>query len=129
MRASFLVLGPLLAKYGSAVVSLPRGCTMELDQLISFRMLSKEWVRNLISRWLCNREVSGKLIGCEINLRKISVGATENIMIAATLAEGITVIKNAAREPEICDLGNFLIALGANISGLGTKAIKNSWKN
>ena len=125
MRASFLVLGPLLAKYGSAVVSLPGGCaigTRPVDlHLDAFKRMGAKFT---FEDGYVRGEVSGKLIGCEINLRKISVGATENIMIAATLAEGITTIKNAAREPEICDLGNFLIALGANISGLGTKVIK-----
>ena len=125
MRASFLVLGPLLAKYGSAVVSLPGGCaigTRPVDlHLDAFKRMGAKFT---FEDGYVRGEVSGKLIGCEINLRKVSVGATENIMIAATLAEGVTTIKNAAREPEICDLGNFLIALGANISGLGTKVIK-----
>ena len=66
----------------------------------------------------------GKLKGTEIKFKKISVGATENIMMAATLAEGVTLIKNAAKEPEIVDLANFLIKMGAKIIGHGTKNIK-----
>ena len=69
-------------------------------------------------------KVKGRLKGCEITLKKISVGATENIIMAATLADGDTIIKNAAREPEISDLSNFLVDSGAEIDGYGTNVIK-----
>ena len=104
MRASFLILGPLLAKYGYAEVSLPGGCaigTRPVDFHIS--ALEKMGAEFIIKDGYIKGKVEGNLKGCEITLKKISVGATENIIMAATLAEGETIIKNAAREPEISD--------------------------
>ena len=110
MRASFLILGPLLTKYGYAEVSLPGGCaigTRPVDFHIS--ALEKMGAEFVVEDGYIKGKVKGRLKGCEINLKKISVGATENIIMAATLAEGETIIKNAAREPEISDLSNFLV--------------------
>ena len=125
MRASFLILGPLLAKYGYAEVSLPGGCaigTRPVDLHINgFEKMGAEFV---VKDGYIKGEVKGRLKGCEITLKKISVGATENIIMAATLAEGETIIKNAACEPEISDLSNFLVSAGAEIYGHGTKLIK-----
>ena len=125
MRASFLILGPLLTKYGYAEVSLPGGCaigTRPVDFHIS--ALEKMGAEFVVEDGYIKGKVKGRLKGCEITLKKISVGATENIIMAATLAEGETIIKNAAREPEISDLSNFLVSAGAEINGHGTNVIK-----
>ncbi len=125
MRASFLILGPLLTKYGYAEVSLPGGCaigTRPVDLHIS--ALEKMGAEFNIEDGYIKGKVKGRLKGCEITLKKISVGATENIIMAATLADGETIIKNAAREPEISDLSNFLVDSGAEIDGYGTNIIK-----
>lgn len=125
MRASFLILGPLLTKYGYAEVSLPGGCaigTRPVDFHIS--ALKKMGAEFVVEDGYIKGKVKGRLKGCEITLKKISVGATENIIMAATLAEGETIIKNAACEPEISDLSNFLINAGAEIKGHGTNIIK-----
>ena len=124
MRASFLVMGPLLAKYGNAKVSLPGGCAIG-DRPINIHLdgLKKMGVRFLIEDGYVIGQIDGALKGAEINLPIRSVGATENIMMAATLALGRTKISNAAKEPEIIDLGNFLQSMGAKISGLGTDQI------
>ena len=125
MRASFLILGPLLTKYGYAEVSLPGGCaigTRPVDLHIS--ALEKMGAEFIIEDGYIKGKVKGRLKGCEITLKKISVGATENIIMAATLADGETIIKNAAREPEISDLSNFLVDSGAEIDGYGTNVIK-----
>ena len=125
MRASFLILGPLLTKYGYAEVSLPGGCaigTRPVDFHIS--ALEKMGAEFVVEDGYIKGKVKGRLKGCEITLKKISVGATENIIMAATLAEGETIIKNAACEPEISDLSNFLVDSGAEINGYGTNVIK-----
>ena len=125
MRASFLILGPLLTKYGYAEVSLPGGCaigTRPVDLHIS--ALEKMGAEFIIEDGYIKGKVKGRVKGCEITLKKISVGATENIIMAATLADGETIIKNAAREPEISDLSNFLVDSGAEINGYGTNVIK-----
>ena len=124
MRASFLLLGPLIAKYGYAKVSLPGGCAIGIRPVdLHIRGLEKMGVKFRIEDGYVKGEVRGKLKGAEITFPRISVGATENILIAAVLADGITTIKNAAREPEIVDLANFLISLGAEIKGHGTNKI------
>ena len=126
MRASFLILGPLLTKYGYAEVSLPGGCaigTRPVDLHIS--ALEKMGAEFIIEDGYIKGKVKGRLKGCEITLKKISVGATENIIMAATLADGETIIKNAAREPEISDLSNFLVDAGAEIKWLWNKCYKN----
>lgn len=124
MRASFLVLGPLLARMGKARISLPGGCaigTRPIDlHLKGFQALGAK-----IDVGHGYVEASAdKLIGDRIYLDFPSVGATENIMMAATMAEGTTIIENAAEEPEIVDLANFLNAIGAKIKGAGTDTIK-----
>ncbi|MGI6492395.1 MAG: UDP-N-acetylglucosamine 1-carboxyvinyltransferase [Pelotomaculum sp.] len=124
MRASFLVLGPLLARGGRAVIPLPGGCAIgarPIDlHLKGFKALGAE----IIYGHGCIEAVAGRLRGSRIYLDFPSVGATENILMAATLAKGSTVIENAAVEPEIVDLANFLNAMGARIKGAGTKVIK-----
>lgn len=126
MRASFLVMGPLLARTGRATVSLPGGCaigTRPIDlHLKGMHMLGAK----IEYGYGCVRTVAGAqgLQGERIYLDFPSVGATENIMMAAVLARGKTVIENAAEEPEVVDLANFLSAMGARIKGAGTKVIK-----
>ena len=126
MRASNLVLGPLLAREGHAVVSLPGGCAIgarPMDLHIhGLEALGAEI--ELKDGYLHAKAKGGKLKGAEMTLRMASVGATENILMAATLAKGTTVINNAAREPEIVDLANCLIKMGAQIDGAGTSRIE-----
>src|SRR5690606_5884366 len=109
MRASFLVVGPLLARLGRARISLPGGCaigTRPIDQhLKGFEAMGAEIE---IGQGSIEARVPGKLKGAKIYLDVASVETTENIMMAATLAEGTTIIENAAKEPEIVDLANFL---------------------
>lgn len=123
MRASVLVLGPLLARFGTASVSLPGGCAIgarPVDiHLMGMEKLGAEiQIENGYIKAKCK-----KLIGTTITLPFPSVGATENLMMAAVLAEGETVIENAAMEPEIDDLADFLIAHGVKIEGAGTSRI------
>jgi UDP-N-acetylglucosamine 1-carboxyvinyltransferase len=124
MRASFLVMGPLLARMGKARISLPGGCaigTRPIDlHLKGFHALGAEI--NVGHGYV--EAKAERLIGNKIYLDFPSVGATENIMMAATRAEGLTVIENVAEEPEIVDLANFLNGLGAKIKGAGTDTIK-----
>ncbi|GGF91735.1 UDP-N-acetylglucosamine 1-carboxyvinyltransferase [Paenibacillus abyssi] len=125
MRASFLVMGPLLARLGSARISLPGGCaigTRPIDQhLKGFEAMGAEI--NLGQGYI-EAKTNGKLQGAKIYLDVASVGATENIMMAAALAEGTTTIENAAKEPEIVDLANYLNAMGAKVRGAGTGMIR-----
>lgn len=131
MRASFLVLGPLLARYGQAKVSLPGGCAIgarAIDiHLEGLKLMGAEitlaggYVEAKVGNG--NERTHTKLVGTEIPLSFPSVGATENIIMAATLASGTTVIKNAACEPEIEDLCNFLKQMGAKIEGGGTSQV------
>ncbi len=124
MRASILCLGPLLSKYGEAIVSLPGGCaigTRPIDlHLDAMKALGAEI--ELKDGYVLAK--CKKLKGTTVLFEKTTVGGTENLMMAATLAEGITVIENAAKEPEIVDLANYLIKMGAQISGHGTSVIK-----
>jgi UDP-N-acetylglucosamine 1-carboxyvinyltransferase len=126
MRASFLVMGPLLARMGKARVALPGGCAIgarPVDQHIKgFEALGAEVEVKL--GYVEARTNGKRLQGTSIYLDIQSVGATQNIMMAATLAEGRTVIENAAKEPEIVDLANFLNAMGANVRGAGTDIIR-----
>ncbi|WP_218093336.1 UDP-N-acetylglucosamine 1-carboxyvinyltransferase [Paenibacillus solanacearum] len=125
MRASFLVMGPLLTRMGHARISLPGGCaigTRPIDQhLKGFEAMGANIE---LGQGYIEARVSGKLKGAKIYLDVASVGATENIMMAATLAEGTTLIENAAKEPEIVDLANYLNAMGAKIRGAGTGLIR-----
>ena len=124
MRASFLVMGPLLARMGKTRISLPGGCAIgsrPIDlHLKGFKALGAEITMG--NGFI--EATAEKLIGTTIYLDFPSVGATENIMMAATLAEGQTLIENAAEEPEIIDLANFLNKMGANIKGAGTDTIR-----
>jgi UDP-N-acetylglucosamine 1-carboxyvinyltransferase len=125
MRASFLVMGPLLAREGKARVALPGGCaigTRPIDQhLKGFEAMG---AKIEIGQGFIEASVEGRLQGAKIYLDIASVGATENIMMAAALAEGTTVIENAAEEPEIVDLANFLNGMGAKVRGAGTGSIR-----
>lgn len=123
MRASILVLGPLLARYGEADVSLPGGCAIGTRpvnlHVEGLRALGAEIVvENGYIRARCKR-----LKGARLVMDLVTVTGTENLMMAATLAEGTTVIENAAREPEVLDLANCLNAMGARVSGAGTDSI------
>lgn len=125
MRASFLIMGPLLAKQGVAKIPLPGGCAIgsrPVDlHLKGFSAMGAEITQG---HGYIEARTKGKLIGSKIYLDFPSVGATENIMMAATLAEGQTIIENAAIEPEIVDLATYLTAMGAEIKGAGTDTIK-----
>jgi UDP-N-acetylglucosamine 1-carboxyvinyltransferase len=124
MRASFFVLGPLLARFHQAKVSLPGGCAIGARP-VDLHLKAMEALGTNIELeegYVIARAPEG-LKGARVEFPFVSVGATENILMAAALADGETVIANAAREPEIVDLGRCLIAMGAKISGLGTSTI------
>ena len=124
MRASFQVLGPLLARHGEAKISLPGGCAIGARP-VDFHIQGLEAMGariDLEDGYVIAHAGKG-LKGTTFTVPRASVGATENLMTAATLAEGRTVLKNAAREPETEDLGRFLNAMGAKVSGLGTPEI------
>lgn len=124
MRASILVLGPLLAKYGRANVSLPGGCAIGARPVnLHLAGLEKMGAKIDVEEGYIRASVSGRLQGARIFMDMVSVGATENLMMAAALAEGTTVIENAAREPEIVDLANCLNAMGAKVSGAGSDKV------
>ncbi|GAA6186074.1 MULTISPECIES: UDP-N-acetylglucosamine 1-carboxyvinyltransferase [Aliiglaciecola] len=125
MRASILVLGPLLAKYGKANVSLPGGCAIGARPVnLHLEGLKQMGAKISVDAGYVRAEVDGRLKGAHIFMDIVSVGATENLMMAATLADGQTVLENAAREPEIVDLANCLNRMGAKITGAGTDSIK-----
>jgi UDP-N-acetylglucosamine 1-carboxyvinyltransferase len=123
MRASILVLGPLVARYGQAEVSLPGGCAIGARpvnlHIAGLRALGAEIS---IDRGYIRARAS-RLQGAHIAFDMVTVTGTENLLMAATLARGTTVLENAAREPEVVDLANFLIRMGARISGAGTSTI------
>jgi UDP-N-acetylglucosamine 1-carboxyvinyltransferase len=125
MRASFWVVGPLLARMGEAKVSLPGGCaigTRPVDLFIDgLQQLGAKI--DVESGYVIAKTTNGRLIGNRYVFPKVSVGATHVLMMAATLARGETILENAAREPEIVDLADCLIAMGARISGAGTATI------
>ncbi len=124
MRASICVLGPLLARFKKAKVSLPGGCAIGTRPIdLHLKNLEKMGAKIEIEGGYVIATTEG-LKGTKLALDFPSVGATENLMMAACLAEGETIIENAALEPEITDLGNFLVKLGAKIEGLDTKTIK-----
>lgn len=124
MRASFLVMGPILAKLGHAKISLPGGCAIGTRPID----LHLKWFQTLGAQIDIGHgyvEARAKrLVGKKVYLDFPSVGATENIMMAAVFADGITTIENAAEEPEVVDLANFLNKMGANIKGAGTDTIR-----
>ncbi len=125
MRASNLVLGPLLAREGHAVVSLPGGCAIGARPMdIHITALEALGAKIELKDGYLHADAPKGLKGAVVPLRFASVGATENLLMAATLAKGTTVIENAAREPEIVDLAACLVAMGAQISGAGTSRIE-----
>ncbi|MAD04528.1 UDP-N-acetylglucosamine 1-carboxyvinyltransferase [Pseudoalteromonas shioyasakiensis] len=125
MRASVLALGPLVARFGEAQVSLPGGCAIGARPVdIHIQGLERMGAIIKVENGYINAKVDGRLKGAEIFMEMVSVGATENLLMAATLADGKTVLENAAREPEITDLANCLIAMGAKINGAGTSRIE-----
>jgi len=121
MRASVLVLGPLLARMGEARVSLPGGCSIGTRPVdLHLKGLEQMGARVVLDAGYINAEVGGRLRGATIVFPFVSVGATENLLMAASLADGQTVLANAAREPEIGDLATCLNAMGARITGIGS---------
>ena len=125
MRAGILVLGPLLAKFGSAKVSLPGGCAIGTRPVdIHLKALSKLGVKYKIVQGYVHAKAPKGLIGSKIRFPKISVGATENLIIAASLAKGNTTLSNCAIEPEIKDLVNFLVKMGCNIKWIAKRSLK-----
>ncbi len=124
MRASALVIGPILAKYGHVKVSLPGGCAIGSRPIDIHLDGFKKFGANVeLSGGYVNIEKNNKLLGTTIILDYPSVGATENLVMGAVLAEGKTIIENTAKEPEIDDLCNFLNKMGAKISGIGTSIL------
>lgn len=125
MRASILVAGPLLARYGHAKVALPGGCAIGSRPIdLHLKGFEAMGAKVEFGNGFVEITADGKLKGATIYLDVPSVGATENIMMAATLAEGTTVIENCAKEPEIVDLANYLSKMGADIVGAGTETIR-----
>lgn len=125
MRASILVLGPLLSRYGKAHVSLPGGCAIGARPVnIHLEGMEALGAKINVENGYIEAKVDGRLRGTELNLGTVTVTGTENLIMAATLAEGKTIIRNAAKEPEVIDTANFLNAMGAKISGAGTDVIE-----
>lgn len=124
MNASFDLAGPLLARYGEANISLPGGCRLgprPVDlHLIGFKKLGA----NVTCEHGMVRARADRLEGARITFPKVSVGATKNCLMASVMAEGTTILENCAKEPEIVDLANFLVAMGAKISGQGTSVLR-----
>ncbi|MGN0533137.1 MAG: UDP-N-acetylglucosamine 1-carboxyvinyltransferase [Eubacterium sp.] len=123
-RASYYLVGVMLGRFKSAEVAMPGGCdfgTRPIDlHLKGFRMLGAD--ANIVNGMVCAN--ADKLVGSSIYMDQVSVGATINVMLAAVLARGLTVIENAAKEPHIVDLANFLNSMGADVRGAGTDVIK-----
>ncbi|MGM8227084.1 UDP-N-acetylglucosamine 1-carboxyvinyltransferase [Cellvibrio sp. ARAG 10.3] len=124
MRASILVLGPMLARFGVANVSFPGGCAIGSRPVdIHLRGLEAMGAIIDIDEGYIRAKSNGRLKGAHILMDVVTVGGTENLLMAAALAEGTTVLENAAREPEIVDLANLLVAMGAQIEGIGTATL------
>jgi UDP-N-acetylglucosamine 1-carboxyvinyltransferase len=124
MRASILVLGPLLAKHGEANVSFPGGCAIGSRPVdLHLKGLESMGAQIEVDQGYIRARSNGRLKGANILMDMVSVGATENLMMAAALAEGTTVIQNAAREPEIVDLAKCMNMLGAKVEGYGTDTL------
>ncbi len=123
MRASILVLGPLLARFGEAHVSLPGGCAIGTRPVdIHLNGLMKMGADITVEGGFIHAKVD-RLKGCRLVLEQITVTGTENLLMAATLASGTTIMENCAKEPEVTDLAHFLNAMGAKISGIGTDVL------
>jgi len=125
MRASILVLGPLLARFGKASVSLPGGCAIGARPVnMHLEALERMGAVIAIDKGYVEAHVPGeKLMGIDHTFEKVSVGATENLLMAATLATGTTVLRNAAQEPEIADLAHMLVKMGARIEGIDSPVL------
>ncbi|NET71492.1 MAG: UDP-N-acetylglucosamine 1-carboxyvinyltransferase [Sphaerospermopsis sp. SIO1G2] len=124
MRASVLVLGPLLARFGEARVSLPGGCAIGSRPVdLHLKALEQMGAEITLDQGYIVASAPDGLKGTDILFDHVSVGATENIMMAATLAEGTTILNNAAREPEVQDLAHCLVKMGASIEGIGTATL------
>ena len=124
MRASILVLGPLLARYQEATVALPGGCAIGSRPVnLHIEAMNAMGAEINIEDGYIKASVDGRLKGNKILFDPVSVTATENVIMAASLAEGVTTIQNAAKEPEVVDLANCLISMGANIEGAGSDTI------
>ena len=123
MRASILVLGPLLARFGEAEVSLPGGCAIG-SRPVDQHLKAMEALGAIITvengYVKAKAPAGGKLIGCDFTFDMVTVGGTENVIMAASLAKGVTRLENCACEPEVVDLANMLVAMGAKIEGIGT---------
>ncbi|MFP8967100.1 UDP-N-acetylglucosamine 1-carboxyvinyltransferase [Pokkaliibacter sp. CJK22405] len=125
MRASILVLGPLLARFGEAEVSLPGGCAIGSRPVdLHLRGLEAMGAQIVLEDGYIRAKVDGRLQGAHIFFDVVTVTGTENLLMAAALAEGETILENAAREPEVVDLAECLIAMGAKITGHGTDTIR-----
>ena len=125
MRASILVLGPLLARYQEATVALPGGCAIGSRPVnLHIEAMSSMGAEIDIEDGYIKASVNGRLKGSKISFDPVSVTGTENVIMAATLAEGVTTIQNAAKEPEVVDLVNCLISMGAKIKGAGSDTIE-----
>ncbi len=126
IRASYYLIGALLGRFGTAEVSMPGGCNFggvrPIDQHVKGFVAMGAEVRE--GDFICARAEGGRMKGANVYLDVVSVGATMNIMMAAALAEGVTVIENAAKEPHIVDLANFLNSMGADVKGAGTDTIR-----
>ena len=124
MRASILVLGPMVAHFGRAHVSFPGGCAIGSRPVdIHLKGLEAMGATITVDGGYINASVEGRLQGAHIVMETVTVGGTENLMMAAALADGQTILENAAREPEVVDLAHCLIAMGAKISGHGTSTV------
>lgn len=123
MRASILVLGPLVARFGQAEVSLPGGCAIGARPVNLHIEGLKALGADIVIEGGYIRAKADRLKGASISFDTVTVTGTENLMMAATLAEGITTLENAAREPEVTDLANYLISMGARIEGVGTSTL------
>ncbi|NHN39661.1 UDP-N-acetylglucosamine 1-carboxyvinyltransferase [Pseudomaricurvus alcaniphilus] len=124
MRASILVLGPILARHGVANVSFPGGCAIGSRPVdIHLRGLEAMGAEIQVDEGYIRAKSNGRLKGAHIFMDVVTVGGTENLLMAAVLAEGKTVLENAAREPEVVDLANCLVAMGADIKGIGTDTL------
>ena len=125
MRASVLVLGPLVARFGHARVSLPGGCAIGTRPVdLHLKALEAMGAEIELTEGYIEARAPNGLTGAHVLFSNVTVGGTENILMAATLAKGETVIANAAREPEVSDLANCLVAMGAKIEGIGTDTLK-----
>ncbi len=128
MRASILVLGPLLTRFGKARVSLPGGCSIGSRPVdIHIKGLESMGAKINLNQGYIDATTAhlpnNKLVGCKIFMDQVTVTGTENLMMAAVLAEGVTILENSAKEPEVEDLGDCLNKMGAKITGLGTNTI------